>query len=157
MRWMTLLCLSAAACAAPADTPSLLPRPIERAGLVEPQPATRIMKPIEDALAARIAEIVARARAGDVAFRIALAQNQGALSKTGPEGSEAWIAAQQARSALEAARQPAADALAEIDAFRIDHATQAANDDRLGGTVEIAAAQAEIAAIVERETASITH
>lgn len=97
-------------CVSKIDAPSLLPRPVEATrpdDLPNIPPAARV-DPAQTALAARL---VAQATAADAAFDRALPPGQ----RSGPEGSEAWIAAQSARSAAEIARSPALDALTDLD------------------------------------------
>ena len=100
--------------------PSLQPRAAEQ---VDPRlPVERPMndRPVTPALAARLAALVAEARAGDDAFAAAIANAEKAAASAGPAQSEGWIAAQEALSAAISARKPVAEALAAIDALGAD-------------------------------------
>ena len=105
-------------CAGPGGaTPSLMPRSAEK---VDPRvPVERPMNdaPVNAALAARLAALVAEARSGDAAFGPAVAQAQRLAGAAGAAQGEAWIAAQVALSAAIAARAPTATALGDIDAL----------------------------------------
>lgn len=126
------------------DAPSLLPRPVEatRPDDVPAPPAPAAIDPARAALAARL---VAQAKAADAAFDKALPAGQ----RSGPQGSEAWIAAQSARSAAEIARTPALDALTELDGA-ISAATDSGQDPQ-----SLLAARAEVQAIVDRQNQRI--
>lgn len=150
--------LALAGCGTAATPPSLAPRPIETRGdatdAARPVPAPR---PLDAALAARIASILADATKGDAAFTKAdtagSAANSGA--KNSLPGSELWVSREQARSALEAARQQTVTSLSEIDALVIAQAEATANDPSKGGLAELQAAQAVIEAMVNRQNARI--
>ncbi|HVL79747.1 MAG TPA: hypothetical protein VM346_10740 [Sphingomicrobium sp.] len=119
MRILTLfpLALAAAACAAPERVPPLSPRAAELIDPrlpVRPEPAPQ---PPDPALAARLAQLVAQARSGDLAFQAAAAQAERLAAVAGAREGEAWIAAQQALSAAIAAREPTTRALGDIDAI----------------------------------------
>jgi hypothetical protein len=79
------------------------------------------------ALLNQLSGIEARARSGHSKFFAAAALARAAASSAGASGSESWIAAQQALSALVATRAPVTRALAEIDELA------AARVQRLGG------------------------
>ena len=139
--------LALAACSASLpDAPGLGPRPIERRPILPPDAASEPQTAATPALASRLAALVADAKAGHARFEkeqggftAALARARGAA-----EGSEAWIAGQEALSALDAARGPARDAANAIDALRVDPAYAGAEDR---AAIEAAAAQvAQIAA-----------
>lgn len=101
--------------------PSLAPRPVERAVLrVEPAPATAPVETPSISATADLARIVADAHAADAAFRAALdaARPQIEAGRAAAEGSEPWVAAQQAYSRAEAERTPVGQALAELDRRR---------------------------------------
>ncbi len=74
------------------------------------------------------------------------------MRRTAVEGSEAWIATEMARSALEVARQRSASALADVDALLVENTEAASGDNKVAGLAEILAVQSEIAAIVDRQT-----
>ncbi len=111
----------AAGCTGPSSGyPSLAPRPIEQMSLAEPSqnaPPPAVESP---AAAARYAPVVQQARAADEAFRRTLGEERGTLTRGrgAAFGSDAWTAAQQSLSRVEAAREPVARALSELDAAR---------------------------------------
>ena len=149
-----VLAILPAACSTAADPPSLLPRAIES------QSREAITAPADTPVAAD-AVLVARlkthlddARAGDAMFAAAEKSNARILNmrRTAVEGSEAWIATEMARSALEVARQRSASALADVDALLVENTEAASGDDNISGQAEILAVQSEIAAIVDRQT-----
>lgn len=99
------------ACAQSVDAPSLAPRPAEAFDVDAPAPPPPLLVAANPDQAALIAKLVAEARQGDTAFEKTLPD---AVTTAVPM-SEAWIAAQTARSAAEVARIPTLDALAAID------------------------------------------
>jgi hypothetical protein len=153
MKFLLLLPLvSLAGCAEMGETPSLAQRPIEKLGLgsAVPPPASPTVPVAADAaLSAKIASLVSEAEAGNRAF--ASADRSGAASiqagRRAREGSETWIEGETARSALEAARQQSAEALAALDTLLVAQ-TEAAG----GGIAELTAAQERVSAIVTRQT-----
>jgi hypothetical protein len=107
---------AAAGCSAPAtNAPSLAPRAAEAIDPRAPVPAGVDTRPVEPALAARLAQLVAEANGGNDAFRSAAAEAQRLAAAAGTPQSESWIAAQQALSAAVAARAPTTRALGDID------------------------------------------
>lgn len=156
-RTLVLLFGCVAGCMAPAKTPSLMPRAIERqSAAVEPVSVTPEARPIDTSLAARIAALISEVQSGAAEFTkaegsaMAIAAGRGAAA-----GSEAWIAAEQARSALQAARQRSAAALGELDALVIAQVEAAADDSKTGGVEALRAAQMAAEAIVARQTARL--
>ena len=155
---ISVLCLVMSGCVGPANPPSLMPRAIEaQANAPPPAPPVAVQKQIDASMAAKLAASIAEANAGDTDF---LKADQGGMNtilagNRAPEGSEAWVAAEVARSALQVARQRSAGALAEIDALAIAHAEAALRDPTIGGSAEIAAAQTGIETIVTRQTARL--
>lgn len=115
-----LLAAALAGCAQAGDFPSLAPRAIEREGQA-PAPATAPAEAGADAaLLKRLSAIVESGEAGHRAFLAELASTGpvvGQASASDP-GGEAWVAAQQAYSRLEAARSPLLSALADLDVLR---------------------------------------
>ena len=115
---IVLLTGALAACSAPGGPyPSLQPRPAEA---IDPrlQPVRPINdRPVNAALAARLAALVDQARAGDSAFEPAMAEAERLSASVGAAQSESWIAAQEALSAAIAARKPTASAVSDIDAL----------------------------------------
>jgi len=145
-------------CADFVKTPSLLPRPIEtRANTPPIEPTAVTPGPIDAALGRRIEALLADARSGDSAFTRAEREGGGAIAagRGAAEGSERWLAAEQARSALSAARQISAAALSEIDSLLTEQVNQATGNAALGGVAELTAAQSEADAIVARQTARL--
>ncbi|MEO6434132.1 MAG: hypothetical protein ABIO29_09195 [Sphingomicrobium sp.] len=97
--------------------PSLQPRAAEA---VDPRllvPEVVNDRPVSVGLAARLSSLVAEARRGDDAFAPAAATAERLAASAGPPQSESWIAAQQALSAAQAARQPTAQAMGDVDAL----------------------------------------
>jgi len=150
---LALLALTTA-CAAPRNYPSLAPRsaeaidprlPIE----VDPSPGT-----LDPRTAAALAEAVAAARGGTVAFNQLAREAEALAAAAGPRQSESWIAAQQALSALGAQHGVTTNAAAEIDeiaAERIDAARWLVPATRAA----IEAAAAEVGAINDSQSATI--
>ena len=115
--------------------PSLAPRPVERAVLqADPAPAAA---PAPLPASADIAQVVARAQTADAAFRAALetARPRIVAARGAPEGSEAWMAGQQAYSDAEAQRAPVGEALVELDRRR-EAATAAGREDEAAAIAE---------------------
>jgi hypothetical protein len=113
-----LLSLLLAACTAPqSGEPSLAPRAAEAIDPRVPIPSEVIVGPADQALAASIAELMNEVRSGDTAFQAAAQDAERLTAAAGPAQSESWIAAQQAISALVAARAPVTKAIADLDAL----------------------------------------
>lgn len=113
-----LMIAAAGACSTPGGPyPSLQPRAAEaidpRVAVVPPTNT----RPVDPALASRLAGLIANARSGDSAFQRAAAQAEQLAATAGARQSESWIAAQEALSAAVAARAPTARALGDIDAL----------------------------------------
>ncbi len=145
-----LLTLPLMACAGLSGVPSLAPRPIEKADSASTAtPAPFVSAPADAALATRIATLLLEAREGDAVFQREDRAGSTAISagRRAAEGSEAWIAGEIARSALEVARQRSGDALAALDQLLVERTT--ANGS---GLVEIAAAKDQAEAIVAQQT-----
>lgn len=107
-----------AACAAAGGPyPSLQPRAAEA---IDPRvPVERPIndRPITPALAAQLGALIEQARAGEPAFASAADAAERLAATAGPAQSDGWTEAQQAVSRAVAARNPAASALADIDAL----------------------------------------
>ena len=118
MRAFVLLALLLlAGCASSNAPPSLLPRAGE---LIDPRVAVvRPMndRPVDPALASRLAALITQAHAGDDAFKPAAAEADRLAAAAGERQSESWVAAQESLSAALAARAPTASALGDIDAL----------------------------------------
>jgi phosphoglycerol transferase MdoB-like AlkP superfamily enzyme len=106
------------ACASPrAPYPSLQPRSAET---IDPRVAVERpmnQRPVSAALASRLAELVAEARAGEPAFESAASEAERLAAAAGAPQSENWVAAQAALSVATAARGPTGLALGDIDAL----------------------------------------
>ena len=113
-----LLTAMTAGCSAPGGpNPSLATRAAEA---IDPRvPVIKPMndRPVDAALAARLAQLVDQAKGGEAGFDAAAARAQQLASAAGPAQSESWTVAQEALSAAVEARQPASSALGEIDAL----------------------------------------
>ena len=100
------------------DYPSLRPRPFEAAGPPGlPVPPPPPAPPVSAEIMSRVAGLVRRAEDGQSAFARALPAARAAVGRAGAANSEGWIAAQEAVSGLDAAREPTASAMAELDAL----------------------------------------
>jgi len=155
MRIPLLFALLLGACSTPpGQSPSLAPRAAEAIDPrlpVRPDPVIGAPAP---ALAARLAQLVASARAGDAEFNPAAAEAERLAATAGAAQSESWIAAQQALSAAVAARGDTARALGDIDALAArpleERGAIAPND-----LAAIEAAAAEASAIDRRQAARV--
>jgi hypothetical protein len=105
-------------CASPgAPYPSLQPRGAET---IDPRVAVERpmnQRPVSAALASRLAELVAGARADEPAFESAASEAERLAAAAGAPQSENWVAAQAALSVATAARGPTGLALGDIDAL----------------------------------------
>lgn len=139
--------------------PSLAPRAVERvemtAAPASPAESSAAAAPAV-AMPASITAIVTAAQAADKAFRGKLTELRPAIAagRSAAAGSEQWIVAQQAYSAVEIARGGIGSALADLD--RIHQQAVAAGDAARQSAVEAAirevqaiddAAQAALAAV----------
>ncbi|HEV2595809.1 MAG TPA: hypothetical protein VGU01_11465 [Sphingomicrobium sp.] len=108
--------LAFSACSAPGGPyPSLQPRAAE---MIDPRvPVTRPTndRPVDAALAARLASLIRQAQIGDQAFDAAASTAERVATGAGAPESESWIAAQEALTAAIAARRPTPSALGDID------------------------------------------
>ena len=153
MRMLPLILIAASVCGCSVKggaPPSLLPRPAEA---IDPRvPIVRPMneRPVDAALASRLAALVAQARDGDAAFQPALARAGELANAAGASHSESWIAAQQALSAAMAARSPTAAALGDIDALGANR-LQVQRGLAPADLAAIERAGAEVGAIAQRQ------
>ena len=150
---LTGLTLPLAGCGAPIVAPSLNLRPVERDAI--PLPATAAAEPetaADPALAGLLARHVGAAETGDRQFQTLRAQAEKAVmaARDAAAGSEPWTAAQQAVSALEAARGPVRDAALAVDSLEQDPA----NAGMAARTV-IARAAGQIDALQAAETGAV--
>ena len=154
-RSILLLALAAGACSTPpGPIPSLAPRAAEA---IDPRVPIRAEPPagtVDPALAARLVRLLGEARRGDQDFQAVANQAERLVGSAGSPASENWIAAQQALSALVAARGPVAHALSAIDAI----AAQDLESAGWIGPADLAAIEAasnEAGAIDGREAALV--
>ncbi len=121
-----LACVAAAllaGCITKGPFPSLAPRPDERLSIEEPvREAPRIAD--DSALRVRINTLVAEARAGNAAFERDYDEAARTAARAGAEGSDSWMAAQQALSRVEAARGRSSSAAAELHQLAVARAGQ---------------------------------
>lgn len=158
-RAIVLICapLLASACATPSGDgyPSLAKRPVEGTLSTrppEPQPAPPPL-PADATLAERIARYRSDAAIGESRFRAALGAAQSrALSAAGSGvSSEAWLEAQMAISAADAARGPSVAALASLDTLQTARIDGGDN----GGIIELAETLADVTAMVEAQNKAL--
>ncbi|MDO7835267.1 hypothetical protein Q4610_09405 [Sphingobium sp. HBC34] len=152
-RLLTALALLLSGCAgAPQSYPSLAKRPIESAPLAEvaPPPAPA---PADSALSAEISRHVAQADKGAAGFDAALARADKAVRAASGTSvsSDAWVAAQVAISALEAARNDSVSALASLDTLYVTRSNAIADGKAAGGLDDIAAARSAALALVDQQ------
>lgn len=152
---VTCALLGLSACnASRTGVPSLAPRAAEAIDPRLPVIADTRPRPVDATLAARLAELLSRARSGDAAFRTALAQAERLAAGAGAPQSEGWIAAQQALSAAVAAREPTTRALGDIDALA-SGAIASRGGLAPADLAAIEGAAAEVAGIDRRQAAAI--
>ncbi len=150
---MPLAALALAGCGPGVTAPSLMPRAVEKQPIDMPATsATEQESTAPSALTAQIATLVKAAEAGDAAFATQRAQAEKAVvaGAGAGQGSEAWVAAQEAVSALEAARAPVRDAAAQLDTLRQDPVNATT-----GGRAAIDAAAARMTQIDDAESAAL--
>ena len=138
----------------PGAVPSLAPRAAETIDPRAPVGGDSVQRPVEAALAARLAEFIALARQGDNAFTAAAGEAERLAGSAGAPQSESWVVAQQAVSAAVAARGLTTRALGDIDALA------AAALVRRGGIgpadlAAIESAAAEVGAMDRRQSRTI--
>lgn len=145
--------IALAGCAAQTGAPSLMPRAVEKQPIEMPvSEATEQQSPADPALQAALARQIAAAEAGDKTFADQRALADTAIARAGKAspGSEGWIQAQEAITALETARIAVRDAAAAIDALRTDPANAST-----GNRAAIDAAAARVDAIEQAQTATV--
>jgi hypothetical protein len=142
-----------AACSDSGGYPSLAPRSIEQGQPGDAAPAAPAL-PADSALDAEVATMAAQAEKGHADFTRVAAESCAAIARgaKAETGSEPWIAAQQALSALEAARAPVLAAAASLDRLVIERGTAAGNAVDL---TKLAEAQAEVSAMDTAEQAQV--
>lgn len=128
-----------AGCITHGPWPSLAQRPDERLTIDEP---VRAAPQIADdsTLRVRINNLVAEARAGNAAFERDYDDAARAAARAGAEGSDSWMAAQQAISRVEAGRGRTSNAAAELHQLataRADEPTSEADRAALAVNIEV--------------------
>lgn len=144
---------SLSACTADVQAPSLLPRAAEKQPIEMPlSEAREIPTPADPALRAAIEKQVDAAQVGDQEFAARRGITEQAVAKAAgkAQGSEEWVQAQEAITALETARRAVRDAAAAIEALRDDPAYASA-----GNRAAIDAAVKQVATIEEAESAAV--
>jgi hypothetical protein len=152
---LTISALAAlAGCATRDSYPSLAPRPVEGSAASGAAEASTQSVPVDAALEARVATLVKQVVDGHAAFEQAVTQACPAITRgaRAGEGSEPWIAAQQAISVVDAARAPVLSAVAELDRLVIERGTAGGAPVDLG---QLAAAQEQASAIDAAEQATV--
>jgi hypothetical protein len=136
------LALALGACAAGIDTPSLAPRAAERVPIGEVEPVAEPASALDPALADRLSRLVAAAQADQQRFAAKEADTAGqvAHAANAAQGSDAWVQAQQALSALEGQRAPMATHLSVLDDLRVEPGNAALANR---GAIDAAAATIE--------------
>ena len=158
MRSLHTLLISAAAlalsaCGAQVQAPSLMPRAVEKQSIDMPvAEASEVQTPVSPALQAAIAKQVEAAQAGDTEFSARRTAAEEAVAKGAgkPQGSEEWVQAQEAVTALETARVAVHDAAAAIEALRDDPANGTS-----GNRDAIDAASKQVGAIEDKQAAAV--
>lgn len=139
--------------------PSLAKRPIEAQAVPQVAPATASDQPAADALdaqsQARVDAAESASQAADHDFQAALPAARAMVSKAGEAGSEPWVQAQQAVSALEADRARGRSGLADLDQLARD--LLASQDPaKLGRAPAVTAAAARIQARNDAQSATLS-
>jgi hypothetical protein len=114
---LSALFLTLAGCAGAGNYPTLNPRPIETKAeglLAEPATPVAPLAPASQDTQSKIDAALRRAREGVSAFDAALPSTRTTAGAAGASGSESWINAQMAVSALEQHRGPVKSALADL-------------------------------------------
>ncbi len=158
-----LLCfasvLTMSGCAAStARYPSLERWPAERMAFIPGTASTELATPpsgVSAELAAHIARLLDQARGSRADFASRQTAAERALAAGGSPGSDSWARASVALALLESARDPAVQALAELDQLEVDNRTgQAGIED--ADTAAIVTARDEVSAIAEEQAAVVT-
>jgi hypothetical protein len=145
--------IALAGCSDERGYPSLAPRAVEQQATNEAEaPAPAL--PRDPALEAEVDVFVAQTAKGDADFASAAEKACTAVARgaDAPAGSEAWLSAQQALSALESARAPVLAAAAALDRLTIERGTAEGSPVDLSRLVE---AQAQVSGIEAAEQARV--
>jgi hypothetical protein len=148
-----LLCVTACAGSNSAP-PSLLPRAAESIDPRVPVSGAVNDRPVSASLAARLADLVFQARAGDDAFRPLAERADQLATSAGPPQSESWTVAQEALSAAVAARGATTHALSDIDALGAQ-ALQSAGGMSPADLAALKDASERVSAIEQRQAARL--
>ena len=145
--------LSLAGCRADVSAPSLMPRAVEKQPI--DMPVTKAIESgtlADPALRAKVAAQVDAAQVGDRAFAAQQAATEKAVARASgaAQGSDAWVEAQEAVTALAAACAAVRDAAGAIDALRDDPANAAP-----GNRAAIDAAAAKVTALETKEADAV--
>lgn len=138
--FLALALLLLSDCTTGGPYPSLAQRPGETLPIEEPVRTPQVA-PGDAALRRRIDALAAQARQGMSDFDAAYDAAAHAAAAGGAEGSDSWIAAQEALSRLEAARSRTADAVVELDQLartRADLPTSAEDQAALDAAIDSA-------------------
>jgi len=142
-----------AGCGAPVVAPSLMPRAVEKQPIDMPlSEPVEAQTPADSALKLRIAAQIKAAEAGEAAFNDLRKEAEAAVAAAigQPQGSESWIQAQEAITALESPRGIVRDAAAAIDGLRAEPGSASA-----GNRAAIDAASAEVQAMELRQREAV--
>jgi hypothetical protein len=145
--------LALSGCGPEVQAPSLLPRATEKQPIDMPvAEASEAQTPVDPALQAAIDKQLEAAKAGDTEFAARRASAEQAVNKAAgkPQGSEDWVQAQEAVTALESARASVHDAAAAIEALRDDPANGTS-----GNREAIDTASKQVAAIEDAQAAMV--
>jgi hypothetical protein len=134
--------------------PGHAPRPAEAIDPRVPIPGDVPAGTASPALAARLGELVSQVRAGAPSFDSRLEEAGRLAAGAGPEGSESWVAAQSALSRLVEQYGVTTRAAADIDALAAER-LQSQKWITPADQAAIAAAQAEVASISNRQAEAI--
>jgi hypothetical protein len=126
--------------------PSLAPRATEAIDPRVPLPGNRTVDPADPGLRSLIDATLARGLGGNKAFEDAMARAELLARAAGGQGSESWVAAQQALSAAIAERARSTLALSDIDALAAQR-LQSNGDLRPGDLQAIEAASNTVSTI----------
>lgn len=148
------LLLAAAGCARDTNVPSLARRPAEAIDPRVPIPSEVVSGPPAAAVRARVAALIDAAQGGQGSFDPLMASAERLAAGAGAQGSESWVAAQEALSAAISARAPVAKALGDIDSLAAD-ALQHAGTIPPGDLDAVQRGAATIQSLDERQAARI--
>jgi len=151
-----LALIEACTTAGTSPEPSLAPRAAEAIDPRVPVPDTVPYGPVDTALARRLAELVAHARAGVPSFEARRSNAERLAAAAGPIASESWVAAEQALSLLVEQYGVTTNAAAEVDALAASQ-LMGRHWIRPADQRAITAAAGEVAAISDRQGAVIGH